>query len=370
MALTPKRILVPTDFSPASDCALRLARALADPFKAEIHLLHVGIVVDDPIANPADLDEVERILAMSDARTQRALEELAKAIDAPTHCHVKRRVASADAIIEGISEFRCDLVIMGTHGRRGLKSVLMGSVAKEIVQRSPVPVLTTRAEAGSAFPPKKILVAYDSSEDSLKAVLLAAEWASLLSAKITLLHALEPVTYPDFYALPAVSEGHLIPTSQQCHEALAKVAKEHLAEVPYETAVIRARAADGITKYAAKHGFHLVVLATRGISGITHVLFGSVAERVTQLCEVPVLTTRRAPQTPTPESKKKRNLQGVLGEPVLVGVTTRRFPSSGSRPPRWFAFTNGILSRAPIWGCSTVGGSSGRQSIGIRSRSS
>jgi len=292
MALTPKRILVPTDFSPASDCALTLARELAGPFEAEIHLLHVRTVVDHPIVSPEDLAEVERILAMSDARTQQALEKSTKGIDAPTYCHIKRGIAPADAIIEAITEHNCDLVIMGTSGRRGLKRLMVGSVAKEVVHRSPVPVLTTQAETGGSFPPKKILVAYDSSEDSLQAVLLAAKWAQLLPAEITLLHAMEPITYPDFYAHYPPRENHMKRLSQQCQEALAKVGTEHLRAVTHETAVIHAQAADGIANFASTAEFDLVVLATRGLSGIAHALFGSVAERVVRLSEVPVLTVR------------------------------------------------------------------------------
>ena len=124
-----------------------------------------------------DLDEVEHILAMSDAKIQETLEASVTGIDAPTHCHIVRGIAPADAIIKAIAEHHCDLVIMGTNGRRGLKRLMMGSVAKEVVHRSPVPVLTTREETGRTFPPKKILVAYDSSEDSLQAVRLAADWA-------------------------------------------------------------------------------------------------------------------------------------------------------------------------------------------------
>lgn len=299
MTLTPKSILVPTDFSPASDSALDLARDLAGPFNAEIHLLHVRTVFDGPIVSPEDLNEVERILALSDARTLQALEASAKGIEAPTHCHIRRGTAPADAIIDAVSEHDCDLVIMGTNGRRGLKGLLVGSVAKEVVHRSPVPVLTTRAETGPAFPPKKILVAYDSSEDSLQAVLLAAGWASLLPAEITLLHAMEPVTYPDFYAHYAPREDQMKRLGQKCHNALAEVGSEHLGAVTHETAVVYAQAADGITEFASTHEFDLVVLATRGLSGIAHALFGSVAERVTQISEVPVLTVRRPSKAPT-----------------------------------------------------------------------
>ena len=104
MPHTPQRILVPTDFSPASQSALRLASELAGPFEAEIHLLHVRTVIDNPVVGSDDLDEVEHILAMSDAKIEETLEEAAAAIDVPTHCHIARGTTPADAIIEGIAE--------------------------------------------------------------------------------------------------------------------------------------------------------------------------------------------------------------------------------------------------------------------------
>jgi nucleotide-binding universal stress UspA family protein/enoyl-CoA hydratase/carnithine racemase len=306
MHFTPKHILVPTDFSPASDCALKLAQELAGTFEAEIHLLHVRTVIDNPIVGSDDLDEVEQILSMSDAKIQETLEASAAALDVPTHCHIVRGITPAEAIIEEITKHHCHLVIMGTNGRRGLKRLMMGSVAKEVVHRSPIPVLTTRAETERTFPPKKILVAYDSSEDSLQALRLAADWAPALSAEVTLIHAMEPVTYPDFYAHYTLRGNHLKRLSQQCHEALAAVGMEHLGAVTHDTAVIYALAADGISEYASEHDFDLVVLATRGLSGIAHALFGSVAERVTQISRVPVLTVREPPETPSKPAKKEK----------------------------------------------------------------
>jgi len=308
MTLTPSNILVPIDFSRPSDSALALARELAGPFKAEIHLLHVRTVVDSPIVSPDDLDEVERILAMSDAKTQQTLESSTEGIDAPTHCHVRRGVSPSDAIIDAVSELDCGLVIMGTQGRRGLKGLLVGSVAKEVVQRSPVPVLTIRVEADHGFPPGKILVAYDSSDESLQAVLLAAEWARILSAEITLLHVMEPITYPDFYAHYTFRANHMKRLSERCHEALNEIGMEHLEAVSYDTAVVHAMPAEGIANVASAQGFDLVVLATRGLSGIAHALFGSVAERVTQISTVPVLSVRQPSRMPAPPSKKGKKI--------------------------------------------------------------
>lgn len=292
MAFTPEKILVPIDFSPPSTSALALARELAVPFEAAIHLLHVRTVVDSPIVSPDDLDEVERILAMSDAKTQELLEQSTDGIVSPTRCHVRRRVSPADAIIDAVAELDCDLVVMGTQGRRGLKGLLVGSVAKEVVHRSPVPVLTTRVEADRVFPPGKILVGYDSSHESLQAVLLAADWAQTLGAEVTLLHAMEPITYPDFYSHYTLRANHMTRLGERSREALGEVGRKYLQAVAHDTAVIHARPAEGIIDVASNQDFDLVVLATRGLSGIAHALFGSVAERVVLLSKVPVLTVR------------------------------------------------------------------------------
>ena len=293
MAQIPTRILVPIDFSAASDRAHSMAKEIADEFDAEIHLLHVRAVVDDPAIDTKILDEVEQILAVSESETKRALEQAGENGGTRVHAHIKRGSAPADVIVDAVSEYHCDLVMMGTHGRRGLRGLFLGSVAKEVVHRSPVPVLTTRAKAKGGSLPRKILVAYDSSEESLQGIHMAAEWARHLSAGVTLLHVVEYFVYPEFYFdYPPRREEYLERSTQRSHEHLAQIAKEHLSGVQHETAVIHAPVAKGIAEFASINDFDLVMLATRGLSGVTHGLFGSVAERVSQLAEVPVLTVR------------------------------------------------------------------------------
>jgi nucleotide-binding universal stress UspA family protein/enoyl-CoA hydratase/carnithine racemase len=311
MKLVPTKILVPTDFSSASVRALALARELAAGFDAEIHLLHARVVVDDFVVDSKILDEIESILALSESETRRALEQAGQDGPARVHAHISQGTAPADAIIDAVSTYRCDLVIMGTHGRRGLKGLLLGSVAKEVVHRSPAPVLTTRADAKGVSTLRKILVAHDFSEASLGGIHATADWARRLSANVTLLHVVEYPVYPEFYTLQYPREEYLERCTRKSHEHLARIAEEHLTGVPYETAVIHAPAAEGIAEFAAINNFDLVVLATRGLAGVTHGSFGSVAERVTQLSEVPVLTVRNPPQPPTQTSKRKRKLAKV-----------------------------------------------------------
>ncbi len=292
MTQPPKRILVPTDFSPSANRALPLAEKIAERVDAEIHVLHVRVLLDDPHVDSKTLDEVERVLTVSEPATRQALEEVGQNGHAPIHAHMKRGIVAAEVILDAITEYDCDLVIMGTHGRRGLKRLLTGSVAQEVVHHSPVPVLTIRADADDPRLPHKILVAVDFSETSLEAVEWAATIAPALDAEITLLHVVEKMIYPDFYALDSLPEAYMKQIVSHCHKALSDLGTEHLADVPYSTAVIEAQVAQGIASFAEENDHDLVVLATKGLSGVTHTVFGSVAERVVRLSEVPVLTVR------------------------------------------------------------------------------
>ena len=310
MSATPRRILVPTDLSPHSERALELATGLAAPFGAEVHLMHVRTSIDSPVLSREDLGEIENILSSSDTRARRALEEAVASATVPVSCQIKRGITPVAAILDAIVELRCDLVIMGTQGRRGLQGILIGSVAREVLRRSPVPVLTTRAETASTVPPRRILVAYDTSEPSLEAVRMAAAWASSLSASVTLLHVVESVAYPDIYGFSIPHESQMERIVSDSLDALAEIGATHLSGVEHEPCVLRARPADGIARHALDGGFDLVVIATRGLSGVSRALFGSVADRVTLLSEIPVLTVRGQRETSDDEKRSIERSRG------------------------------------------------------------
>lgn len=291
MSNTPSRILVPTDFSPASNRALSLAKRMAVHFDAEIHLLHVRVLLDDPTVDSEILDEVERILTSSEPAAQIALERAGRNGRTSLRSHIERGMAAAPVIIEAVTEHDCDLVIMGTHGRRGLNRVLTGSVAQEVVHHSPVPVLTTRADKGPASLPHKILAAVDFSETSLEAVDWAANLAESLNGEVTLLHVFEPIVYPEFFVLDSPIEDRE-DIKDHCLDSLSAIATERLANTPSTVAVITGPVAQKISSYAHDNEYDLVVLATNGLSGLSHAILGSVAERVVRLSTVPVLTVR------------------------------------------------------------------------------
>jgi nucleotide-binding universal stress UspA family protein len=142
-------ILVPTDFSPASDAALACAKELAIKFNARLSLLHV---VTDPKATGFWTPEV--YVPVGEEVRERFLREarqrLDNALPADERARFRARTEARTGVAaEGIQDFArehdVDLIVMGTHGRRGLSHLLLGSVAEHMVRNSPCPVMTTRA---------------------------------------------------------------------------------------------------------------------------------------------------------------------------------------------------------------------------------
>ncbi len=135
------------------------------------------------------------------------------------------------------------------------------------------------------------MVAVDFSETSLVAVDWAANLAEGLDGEVTLLHVFEPLIYPDFYVLESPIEDRE-DIKDHCLDSLSAIATERLANVPSTVAVITGHVAQKISSYAHDNKYDLVVLATNGLSGLSHAVLGSVAERVGRLSKVPVLTVR------------------------------------------------------------------------------
>jgi nucleotide-binding universal stress UspA family protein len=141
----PASILVATDFSPPAEHALEYACVLASKLDATIHL--VSVVGVPALAVP----ELGAAMAASVIDTmiddnQNALDRLAD------QCRARGKVGEVllrtgdarDMICHTATELKADLIVLGTHGRRGLSRALLGSVAEYVVRTSNVPVLTVR----------------------------------------------------------------------------------------------------------------------------------------------------------------------------------------------------------------------------------
>lgn len=133
------RILCPLDFEEGSLKALELAVRLAAQNKAELYLLHVCPVVVIPLGG-----EVTEPL-MAEQSAQQRLEEIADRDLAGIRYELLVTTGDAAEKVIGVQAgLAADLIVMGTHGRGGLRRLFLGSVAERIVREAPCPVLTTR----------------------------------------------------------------------------------------------------------------------------------------------------------------------------------------------------------------------------------
>ncbi len=295
---TPQRILVPTDFSDASDRALEVAQQLARLFAAEIHLLHVRILLEDPHVVEEGRREMERLMARADQKTREALGRQQPSVGGVTiHPQLVRGLSAPESIVQSCEDLGCDLVVLGTHGRRGLKHFFLGSVAERVVRTAPVPVLTVRPDAVvRELDGARILVPHDFSDRGRTAIDTAAVWARALHAGVTLLHVVEPIVYPEFYAVDILPEDMLDTITARARENLEQLGRERLEGIPVSAETVVGKASEAIVGAADPEKCDLVIMPTRGLSPLEHLLLGSVAEYVVRHAAVPVLTLREAPQ--------------------------------------------------------------------------
>ena len=141
----PKTILVPIDFSEGSAAALEYATKLAGKLDAKIILLNViGVeLLGAEYGMPVAASTVELIFDTN----QQALDKLVAANkDKVSFARTLIETGDPRTTIEGVAkQTGADLIVMGTHGRRGLRRFLIGSVAESVVRTAPCPVLLVRA---------------------------------------------------------------------------------------------------------------------------------------------------------------------------------------------------------------------------------
>ncbi len=296
-----RRILYPTDFSATATQALKHALFLAEQFEAELHMLHAIILHEsDPRDPDRHFPEPSEILNQLFEIADSELAEIVRKNEAKTFSLVEAKVrgySAGEVILRYTDEHDIDLVVMGTHGRRGPARLFLGSVAEEVVRHAPCPVLTLREEkAPKAIEAvEKILVPVDFSPYSQEALSYGKEVAALYGAGLQVLHTIEEPAYPYFYT----PGGTYSPVEQlealreKAEEALDKMLSETPGpEVPAERFVATGRPASEIARFAEERGSDMVVIATHGLTGLERLLVGSTAEQVVRLAHCPVFTVK------------------------------------------------------------------------------
>ena len=145
-------ILVPHDFSPQSDAALARAEQLAELTRATVHVLHVlhpPMLHASTTAGPLQLALPDAVLEGARLEARELLREIASHSQQDVVVHVAEG-RPTDLICEVAEQVSADLIVMGTHGRKRLAQLLLGSVAERTLRQASCPVLTVRAPSDAA----------------------------------------------------------------------------------------------------------------------------------------------------------------------------------------------------------------------------
>lgn len=239
----------------------------------------LGDVEDTELAD----DEVRKTLA------ERARAELGLEL---TEIFIERGSAYAE-IVRRAEAWRADTIVMGSHGRTGLARAVLGSVAERVVQHAPCSVLIARPTAESGI----VLVATDLSDPSLPAIGAGVAEARRRGARLIVATVFEwaaPLSIPIsgmLGTLPALPDAE---AQAQARETLRQMLADAVARAGgvAEVRVLDGSPASEIVAHAEEIGAELIVVGTRGRTGLARLALGSVAERVIRSAGCSVLAVR------------------------------------------------------------------------------
>ncbi len=299
---TIKKIMVPVDFSPNANYAAGQAVAFAEKCGAEIDMVHVTLLHEYDPNNPRqdfpEIAKTEDRREVLDRPEAHVGERMDRTLEGRQHHGVQinkvqvRGIAETDALLDYLKENPADLVIMGTHGRRGFKRWLLGSVAEEMIRFAPCPVLTVKEGwRGSLGDIKKILVPIDFSLASKTALKNANQLAKLFGASLHLVHVIQKPAYPevygDIYPSPA---AFFADAEDKARHIMESLQKEHHGAASVEIHVRKGHPSPEILSLAEEQEADLVLIAHLGLSRLPDKVMGSVAEHVVRGAKCPALT--------------------------------------------------------------------------------
>jgi nucleotide-binding universal stress UspA family protein len=293
------QILCPVDFSESSDRALAHAAALARWYDAELTVLHV-VPTFESMQVRGDL--IGPVRVVTPLQREQVVEAMSRSLNlaalSPRATPMAESGDPQTTIVNQALSKKADLIVLGTHGRRGFKRLLLGSVTEAVLRDAPCPVLTVppHAPAGGsvtvAF--KRILCPIDFSPSALQALGFAVDLARQADGRVTLLHVVEWLAEeepraPMHFTVPEYRR-YMVDDARERLRNL--VTEESRTWVEIENIVGLGRAYREILRTAETKAADLIVMGAQGLGGIGLALFGSATQQVVRGATCPVLTVR------------------------------------------------------------------------------
>lgn len=296
-----ERVLFATDFSEASANALEHAALVAAKNKAELHVLHVREGSREAKALTGDLADFPEREAYGEALERLSTERFAALTPSFEGEVIKHTLADDDpaqAIVRYADDEEMDLIVMGTHGRRLLPHLLVGSVAQHVVRDARVSVLVVGSKASHALTKpiyERVLAPVDFSPESDRSFMSAVAICRRLGAELLTLHVIEQSLNPAF-VLPMLD-----PFMDELTERVRRQLVELVGALPEgvrgRAELRRGKPHREIVRTARDEAVDLIVMSTGGPPEDEGWFAGSVTERVLRSAPCPVLVAKDAAAT-------------------------------------------------------------------------
>lgn len=312
-----EKILCATDLSEFSNFTLPYGIAMAEEFGARLYVCHVVEMHAAGLYAEAHLDPKE----LHDRHAQRIHEQVDQLIGR-RHVQWEPLIGSGyppGEIARFAEKHQVDLVISATHGRSGIKRLILGSVTERLMRILPCPLLVVISQEKDAERPAdrpfrldRIMVGCDFSRDSSLAFQYALSFAQEFQSDLHLVHVVEPSAYID-----SQQDGFLKQTKSDTQIA-DRLEARLLHMIPEEaenwcipmTAVLGGQPYEQLARYAKTHQIDMIFLGVRGRGLIETYLIGSTTDRVVRKAPCPVLSVRPFSQAKAEDRETKRTASG------------------------------------------------------------
>jgi nucleotide-binding universal stress UspA family protein len=290
-----KLILCPIDFSEFSVSAYQHALSVAAHYEAKLVAQHIVELWRHPSADFAPSAGLYE--ESCQALRESGKEQLQEFVKNHTHREIQPELlvevgVAADSILSFAQSQETDVIVMGTHGRRGFDRLMLGSVTDRVMRRAPCPVLAaskpphdsvTASNEQHFHHLSRILFCADFSENSERALRYAISATAEYDAELTLLHVLEGVPSP------AKTEEATATAAERLDKLIPPEGRKSL---KIKTAVRIGKSYAQIIELALEAQIDLVIMGVRGRGALDLAVFGSTTYRVMQLGSCPVLVVR------------------------------------------------------------------------------
>lgn len=289
-----EKILVPLDGSKLAELALPYAEKLTEAFDSELVLFSS--------CAPAD----SKYLHLQQLYIGKMVELVKSHIKEGAKVKIQQATTlgePAREIVNYAKENNVSLIIMSSHGRSGIMLWAMGSTANKVIQQASTPILLIKAKAASPLEKgeilNRILIPLDGSDTGEAVLPYARELAEKLRAEIILLQVIAPGKHVhtvgglDYFLFP---EQEVESLKAKASEYLEKVSKKLTGSgiiIKYEVKI--GDAAQEIIRFANETDSRLVIISSHGQSNVRQWILGSIANKILQASNTPVLLVR-APQ--------------------------------------------------------------------------